>query len=43
MENKRLYLIFIKKEGEHPLEGTPEWDLLYQKTLAEMMDKKGLG
>ena len=25
------------------LEGTPEWDLLYQKTLAEMLNKKGLG
>jgi len=25
------------------LEGTPEWDLLYQKTLAEMLTKKGLG
>ncbi|MBI3359274.1 MAG: DUF507 family protein [Nitrospirae bacterium] len=25
------------------LEGTDEWDLLYQKTLAEMMNKKGLG
>ena len=24
-------------------EGTPEWDLLYQKTLSEMMNKKGLG
>ena len=25
------------------LEGTPEWDLLYQKTLSEMLNKKGLG
>jgi hypothetical protein len=25
------------------LEGTDEWDLLYQKTLAEMLNKKGLG
>jgi len=24
-------------------EGTAEWDLLYQKTLSEMMNKKGLG
>ena len=25
------------------LEGTAEWDLLYQKTLTEMLTKKGLG
>jgi hypothetical protein len=25
------------------LEGTDEWDLLYQKTLTEMLNKKGLG
>lgn len=46
MQQEESIQIEVRKRLSHykktVLEGTPEWDLLYQRTVSELMHKKGL-